>query len=116
VTVNKTTNDPFPKLSGGTKETMVVSGTSVLRRREPTNTQTMSKMTNMVWDYSKQQKVWPDGKPNALIESTHATHSNENYRTINRSGRPYALGVQVGGSPDDGGRVYSESAPLKILK
>jgi hypothetical protein len=93
---------PFPDIGGAGKEAMVVSATTVFRRRDPTNKQTSSHVPNFVFDHSKQSPLWPDGKPNALIESTHATGPSPSaYRTINRSGRPYALGVHVGGSPDD---------------
>jgi hypothetical protein len=108
---------PFPKLNSN-KESMVLSGTGTLRRRDPTNRQTASHNVNMVFDHSVQSPLWPDGNPNALIESTHATGTDRNYRTMNRSGRPYALGVHVGGSPDDylATPVLDERSQLKILK
>jgi hypothetical protein len=112
---NNTEVSEFPKVRSG-KEVLRVSPSVVMRRREPTNPHTASKLPNMVWDYTNQQKVWPDGKPNSLIEATQTTHSNDNYKTMNRSGHPYALGVFVGGSPDTPGKAYARPPRTKVFK
>ena len=106
--------DSHPQVSGD-KKSLVLSGTGVERRREPTNDFMTSKHPNMVWDFSTQQPFWPDGNPNTLVESTQQFNVR-NYRAMNRSGHPYALGVNVGGSPDDGGESFAKPPPAKILK
>jgi hypothetical protein len=80
------------------------------RSRTPTNEQTASNFTNMVFDHSQQKEVVPDRKPKVLIEAT-AGISRGGYRTMNRSGQPMALGlkgvggtrVNLGGAPDSPG-------------
>jgi hypothetical protein len=106
----------FPDATQTDKLAVRTSTSTTLRRREPTNYQTASKNVNMVWDYSQQQKVWPDGRPNSLIEATQTTHTNQNYRTMNKSGKPYALGVMVGGAPDDRGTPFEKALPAKMIK
>lgn len=106
----------FPDTHQHEKTAVRTSTSTTLRHREPTNPHTSSKNVNMVWDYSRQQKVWPDGRPDSLVEATQTTHTNKNYRTMNKSGKPYALGVMVGGSPDTQGQPYQESPPAKIIK
>ena len=98
------------------KRSMALSSNTVLRRREPTNPFVASKFTNMVFDHSKQLAVWPDGKPNALIEASQSTGTSS-YRTINRSGHPYALmDTFVGGSPDARGNPFGKRRALKDMK
>jgi hypothetical protein len=109
-------HDPYPEVTGGDKEALRISTTSTLRKRTPTNLNTAAKVPNFVFDHSRQVPVWPNGKPDALIESTHATRSNDNYDTMNRSGRPFALGVDVGGSPDDPSNPYRPSKRVKIIR
>ncbi len=115
---NRNLIDKYPKLNSDEKTTMRISGTSVMRRREPTNPQTASHMPNMAWDHSEQMHVWPDGHKNALIESTNYTGQQQrSMKTMNKSGKPYALGVSVGGAPRSGGVADKNLKPTKnILK
>jgi hypothetical protein len=109
----KDVND-YPKFSE--KEAIRTSTTSTLRRRDPTNPHTASKVPNMVFDHSQQLAVWPDGRPASLIEATQTT-GNSQYKTMNKTGRPYALGTMVGGSPDQRGTLLSSKSPkVKITK
>lgn len=102
----------FPKFSE--KETLRVSKTTILRRRNPTNEFTTSKHPAMIWDYSVQRMVWPNGSPRALIEASSKT--GHKYDTINRSGRPFALGnIDVGGAPDTKGDLLHVKAPPKRM-
>jgi hypothetical protein len=115
---NRNLIDKYPKLNSDEKTTMRISGTSVMRRREPTNPQTASHMPNMAWDHSEQMHVFPDNDPQALVEASKITgDSLTAYKTMNKSGRPYALGVSVGGAPRDGGMADKNLKPTKnILK
>lgn len=106
--------DKYPDFHGS-KETMRLSGTISLRRRDPTNSQTASKVPNYCFDHSKQMPVWPDRRPDALIENTQGVDF-KSYRTMNASGRPYALGVDVGGAPDDPGHPFVKSGKTRIIK
>jgi hypothetical protein len=106
--------DPFPNIKTD-KEALRTSTSTTLRKRPPTNEFTASKNVNMVWDFTEQQKVWPDGKPKSLIEATQTT-SNTPYKTMNKSGHPFALGVQVGGSPDDPGHAYLKPKKQGMFK
>ena len=108
--------DRHPELCHGDKSALQVSGNTVIRKREPTNLHTASKNVNMVFDHSKQFALLPDGKPKVLVEATNSTRGEHNYRTMNRSGRPYALGTMVGGSPDDPGTPLQSSEPFKMIK
>lgn len=110
-----TKTDRHPQLCGD-KETLTVSGVSVMRKRPPTNMHMASKNVNMTFDHSRQFALLPDGNRRALIEATHATGGENNYRTMNRSGKPYALGTMVGGSPDDPGTPLQRARPAKIIK
>lgn len=98
------------------KESVVLSGSGVLRKRPPTNYHTASKNVNFAFDHSKQFALLPDGNPRSLIEATHMTGKENNYRTMNRSGKPFALGVSVGGSPDDSGTPLQVANRAKIIK
>lgn len=88
-----------------------LDGITSFRSRTPTNEQTASNFTNMVFDYSRQRPLIPDLKPTVLIENTQGLNRTaSDYRPVNASGRPYALGcgagssrIDVGGSPDDRG-------------
>ncbi len=108
--------DPYPQLEGGTKKTLTLSATTVLRRREPTNEQTARNHPNMVWDYQDQRHVWPNGKPHALIEATQSTGREANYDTINKSGHPFALGqIMLGGSPEMPGQPLGHTSNQKKM-
>jgi hypothetical protein len=104
----------YPKLAE--KRTVRVSPTVVLREREPTNDFTTSKHPAMIWDYSIQRHVWPNGNPKALIEASQST--GHKYDPINKSGRPFALGnIDVGGAPDTKGeRLFLDPPPKKMLR
>lgn len=107
--------DPHPRVNGsGSKCTLTLSATTVLRRREPTADDHIARnMTNMVWDYSEQRHVWPNGRPSALIEATQSTGGTK-YDTINKSGHPFALGrIMVGGAPDNGGHPLGTQAATR---
>ena len=82
------------------------SGNTVERYRSPTNPRTAAAMTQFTFDYSRQAQVFPDSRPDALIESTHKTPESS-YKTINRSGETAALGALsrafIGGVPDEPG-------------
>ena len=111
----------FPKLErlpGTDKESFRVSSNTTMRRREPTAPHRADKAMTMVWDYSKQQKVWPNGNNKALVEATQTTGAGiQNYATMNRAtGKPYALGTIVGGSPDMPGQVYEKPPRGKIIR
>jgi hypothetical protein len=96
------------------KEALVVSRTTVMRERPPTNDFLTAKNPAMVWDYSQQRPVWPNGKPDALIEATQQTGTK--YDTINKSGRPFALGnIDVGAAPDPRGEPLFVKAPPKRM-
>lgn len=99
------------------KQALRVSATTVMREREPSNEFLTSKNPSMVWDYSQQRRVWPNGDPNALIEATQKTGTK--YDTINRSGRPFALGnIEVGGDMADprGDPLFVKAPSKKMLK
>ncbi len=87
-----------------------------MRRRNPTNEFTTHKHPAMIWDYSIQREVWPNGNPNALIEASQQT--GHKHDTINKSGRPFALGnIDVGGAPDTkGDPFWVHAPPKKMLK
>jgi hypothetical protein len=106
--------EEFPRFEE--KQFIPQSGLTTLRRREPTNEQTASKHPNMVWEYSKQQAVLPDRLPKVLIESTQQYSGPGNYRTMNASGKPYALDVMVGGSPDTAGSPLSKQLKQKMTE
>jgi hypothetical protein len=99
---------PYPNF--GEKTALRTSTSTTLRHRPPTNPHTDSKIPNFVFDYSDQKALWPDRNPNALIENTQNV-SPGGYKTINRSGHPFALGVNVGGSPDDRGTSAISRGP-----
>lgn len=63
------------------------------RMRTPTNPQTSANFTNMAFDHSSQRAVVP----------SKVIGGNGGYTTMNASGRPKALSVDVGGSPEDRG-------------
>jgi hypothetical protein len=105
--------DKYPDASE--KTALRTSTSTTLRYRDPTNAQTASKVPNYVFDHSNQMRIWPDQRPRALIETTQKETANT-YRTMNRSGHPYALGVNVGGSPDDPGTPFTKSRKAKVLK
>jgi hypothetical protein len=93
-----------------------VSTTTTFRSRPPTNVQTASRAPNMVFDHSKQFAVFPDRLPNSLIEATNSQRGIVGYRTMNRSGRPFALKVDVGGSPDDTSDPWVKGKKTRMLK
>lgn len=110
---NRSLIDAHPNLQD--KESLRISATTILRKRAPTNMNTASKVPNMVFDHSNQMRIWPDKRPKALIETTQKTNEHD-YRTVNRSGHPFALGVNVGGSPDDPGHPFLKLEKTRILK
>ncbi len=72
------------------------SNTTTYRERAPTSPEIASRgMTNMAIDFSRQQAVVPS--------RFGSTHRETPGRTMNRSGRPMALDVMVGGSPEASG-------------
>lgn len=98
------------------KHSLPISGTGVMRRREPTNTFVTSKHPNMVFDHSNQLPVIPDTDPRVSVEASQKTGSAP-YRTMNRSGHPFAMvGNFVGGSPDDAGNPFGKNKALKDMK
>lgn len=94
-TVNSKPVNPYPNLAA--KETLQLSASTTLRRREPTNPHTASKARNYVFDHSEQMALLPGG------------------RTMNRSGHPYALGTLVGGAPNQRGTTLSSRSPAAKL-
>jgi hypothetical protein len=106
--------DKHPDLRGD-KQALRTSTSTTLRRREPTNPFIASKLPNMVFDHSRQMNIWPDQRPSALIETTQK-ETTKTYRTINRSGRPFALNVEVGGSPDDRGQPFIKGRNKGMFK
>jgi hypothetical protein len=94
----------------GEKKALRTSTSTTLRSREPTNHHTAAKNVNFVFDHSEQMRVWPDAKPDALIETTR-TGLKDTLKTMNKSGKPFALGVNVGGSPDQRGTIFSSKSP-----
>jgi hypothetical protein len=99
------------------KQALRVSATTVMREREPSNGFLTTKAPAMVWDYSHQRKVWPNGNPRALIEATQQTGTK--YDTINKSGRPFALGnIEVGGDMADprGDPLFVKAPSKKMLR
>jgi hypothetical protein len=102
--------DPHPQIDrGDSKKALRISGTSVIRRREPTNPEVAANHPNMVWDHQQQRPVAPVGGARAV------GYRRLGETTMNRSGRPYALGTMVGGSPDDAGRVGMGVKPVKKM-
>lgn len=92
-----------------------LSLSTTFRSRTPTNEQTASNFTNMVFDHSRQKALMPDRWPKRLVEAT-VLNSISNRRPMNASGKPMALGItdtggiriggdriEVGGSPDSPG-------------
>jgi hypothetical protein len=83
-----------------------LDGITSFRSRTPTNEQTASNFTNMVFDFSRQKDLIPDRKSTVLMEATNGT--TRRYRPMNKSGKPMALGldgvggsrVNLGGAPD----------------
>lgn len=105
--------DRHPELRFGDKSSLPVSGNTVMRKREPTNYHTACHNVNMVWDHSSQEAAIPTGNRKGIIV---ATDRATGYRSMNASGRPYALGCMVGGSPDDPGYPLDKGPPAKIIK
>lgn len=99
------------------KEVLRTSPTVVMRFRQPTNPFTAGKVHTMVFDYADQRPVWPNGKPDALIEATQ--QSGTKYDTINRSGHPFALGnIELGGdaAETNGDPPFTRVPSKKMLK
>lgn len=86
------------------KDNFQLSGSTMYRRREPTNPRTAAHFTQMVFDHSVQHPVLPDADKYMIAEITR-DHSDAS-RTLDKSGRPKALNVMVGGSPDYHGAVW----------
>lgn len=111
--------DEHPYINDGgahQKRTLRLSGTGVLRRREPTNEYIASKFTNFVFDHSKQLPVVPDTDPRVAVEASTKT-GNAPYRTMNRNGHPFAIaGDFVGGSPDTRGNPFGKPKALSSRK
>jgi hypothetical protein len=106
--------DQNPDLDDG-KRALRLSGSGVLRRREPTNPAIASKHPNMVFDHSNQLPVWPNGDEKVLIEASQKTGTK--YSTMNRNGHPMAIcGDFVGGSPDDAGNPFGKPSALRGSK
>ncbi len=109
---NRTRVDKYPNLEE--KAALSISPTITQRHRHPTNEFTTSKHPAMVWDYSRQRQVWPNGDPKALIESS--SHTGHKYDTMNKSGRPFALGnMDMGGAPDTQGDSLWVTPPKKKM-
>jgi hypothetical protein len=102
--VKSADNDKYPNLNE--KEALRISTTTTLRRREPTNQNVSAKFPSMVWDHREQMAIIPYYKPNSYIESTQS-YSKGTPKTMNKSGRPYALDTFVGGSPDTRGNLHN---------
>jgi hypothetical protein len=105
--------DRHPELRFGDKSALQVSGNTVIRKREPTNYHTACKNVNMVFDHSNQNSVVPTGNRKGIVV---ATDQAAGYRPMNATGRPYALGTVVGGSPDDPGYPLRKGPAAKIIK
>jgi hypothetical protein len=62
----------------------------------------------MVTDFSINQSVIPDRRPNSLVEATNSYSDSSQTQTMNRSGRSaHTLdNISIGGSPDQPLRVY----------
>jgi hypothetical protein len=86
------------------KKTRRISTTITQRERPPTSPEIANRgVPNMVFDYSRQQKLVPNtlGSRAVFNESMAVpTGDKSRLRTMNASGRPKALDVSVGGSPD----------------
>lgn len=67
---------------------------TTFRQRTPTNEQTADNFTNMAQDFSRQKSLMPT----RLGSSSYGS-----YRTMNESGRPKALSVDVGSVPNKPG-------------
>jgi hypothetical protein len=93
------------------KRTMVVSGNSVFREKDPVNPGMMQKFTNFVFDHQSQLSI----KPAFTLNKGLVRGLSEPDTTMNRNGRSASLmgNVQVGGSPDARGVPRPKSTPLK---
>jgi hypothetical protein len=86
------------------KENFQLSGTTVFRRREPTNPKTAKHQAQMVFDVSKNMPVIPAAAGGNAARSTRTEHG---VRTMNRDGKSaHTLPVMVGGAPDYSGAVF----------
>lgn len=102
------TRDSFQKRG---KRALQVSGTSVLRERDPTNPGVAAHFTNFVFDHSRQLPVIPRSQIGRGQNATGAVPLGD---TMNRSGRSAnAENVMVGGSPDERSKVLSKPTKLK---
>lgn len=91
-----------------------LSNLTTLRGRTPTNPQTAENNMQMVFDHSQQKAVVPDRLSGVLIEATRGLASDA-YRTMNKNGRPMALGIKgVGGSGVDLGGAPDAPGPRKF--
>lgn len=88
------------------KSSMQRSGNTVERYRSPTNPRTANAMTQYIFDYKEQARVFPDRDPGTIVEATQNRH-DDSYRTVNKGGRSASLGAlsqaEIGGSPDERG-------------
>jgi hypothetical protein len=100
------------------KRSTRLSSISTLRERDATNSHLQTKVPHMTWDFSKQVPLWPDRRKPALIEATHkdGAQALSGLRTLNRSGKPYALGVEIGGSPDPRNNTMVPSPKRKLTE
>lgn len=97
------------------KQALRVSPSTMLRKRPPTNKFLQTKLPNMIWDHSQQMAIRPDNSPNAIVEATQVFQGGA-YRTTNKSGKPFALGVEIGGAPDARGMPFDKPAKNRMTK
>ena len=92
----------MPKMDD--KENFQLSGSTMYRRREPTNPGTARHFTQMVFDHSRQMEVIPDGPRNHVMNASRMEHG---LRTTNRNGHcASVIRAMVGGAPDYKGPIY----------
>lgn len=107
---------PYQPTLKSSKRSMVVSGNSVMRERDPPNPGLQAKLPGMVWDHSSQMAIVPknflghglarkNADPNALASASTTMNSN------GRSATP--LDVEVGGSEDPKGTPRPTDSKLK---
>ena len=86
------------------KTAFPLSSITTWRERPPTSPDLANRgLHNMVFDYSKQQKLVPDSLGSRAVFNENILSpegSTRKLRTTNSGGRPKALNVSVGGSPD----------------
>lgn len=89
------------------------STANTFREREPTSPYIANcGNPRMTIDFSQQNPV----VPNSLGQTTRYGENDNNFRTMNANGSPYALDTMVGGGPDTRSRGFGTGGSQTPLK